>query len=249
MSIIERLAAYDQSNCEEISKATGLITKITRFTRFSTSDNTYTDAEKKVLVQSSLKLFQRLTSMDGEIGVTLRRTISNHPFLLRNLSEILGDITSCHELRKLAAEVLRNLVVDDNTRQKLGRVQRIITRLMQAFLTPDLSSSTDGDRLLSKVAGQALAMLAMGNADHCKAMLRETGYSFIAKLAEMIIRFDSHRCVAASLLRSMCMHARQELKEAGLVAATFHLADGAGKDTLCRGSRTRDLHWPYFTYI
>ncbi|WVZ66868.1 hypothetical protein U9M48_016031 [Paspalum notatum var. saurae] len=210
MSIIERLAAYDQSNCEEISKTTGLISKITRFTRFSTSDNTYTDAEKKVLVQSSLKLFQRLTSIDGEIGVTLRRTASNHPFLLRNLSEILGDMTSCHEPRKLAAEVLRNLAVDDNTRQKIGRVQRIIARLMQAFLAPDLS--TDGDRLLSKVAGQALAMMAMGNADNCRAMLRETGYSFIEKLADMIIRFDSHRCVvAASLLRSMCMHARDEL--------------------------------------
>ncbi|WVZ66869.1 hypothetical protein U9M48_016032 [Paspalum notatum var. saurae] len=211
MSIIERLAAYDQSNCEEISKMTGLISKITRFTRLSTSNNTYTDAEKKVLVQSSLKLFQRHTSIDGEIGVTLRRTVSNHPFLLRNLSEILGNMTSCHEPRKLAAEVLRNLAVDDNTRQKIGRVQRIIARLMQAFLAPDLSSCTDGDRLLSKVAGQALAMMAMGNADNCRAMLRETGYSFIEKLADMIISFDSHRCVAASLLRSMRMHVRDEL--------------------------------------
>ncbi|CAN6176410.1 unnamed protein product [Urochloa humidicola] len=223
MSIIESLATYDQSNCEEISKATSLIRKITRFTRFCGNDTKYNDAEKKVLVHSSLKLFHRLTSIGGEIGITLRHSISNHPFLLRNLSEILEDITSYHETRKLAAGIVRNLAVDASMRQTIGGLKRIITRLMHAFLTPVGPSSSDGDRLLRKVAGQALAMLAMGNANNCLAMLREdTGYSFIKTLTTMtMIHSCGYRCVATSLLRSVCMHARPELKETDLKELSY----------------------------
>lgn len=221
MSIIGSLATYDQSNCEEINKATILIRKITRFTRFRISDTNYTDAEKKVLVHSSLKLFHRLTSINGEIGITLRHKISKHPFLLRNLSEVLGDITSSHEPKKLAAGILRNLAVDVSVRHMIGGAQRIITRLMDAFLTPDGPSSTDGDRLLRKVAGQALAMLAMGNANNCLAMLREeTGYSFIKQLTTMI-HLGRYRCVAASLLRSLCMHNGSEFKETDLKELSY----------------------------
>ncbi|KAF8668838.1 hypothetical protein HU200_052039 [Digitaria exilis] len=218
MSIIENLATYDQSNCKEIGKATDLIRKITRFTRYCKSDTKCTATEKRALVDSSLKLFHRLTSINGEVGITLRQKISKQPFLLRNLSDILGDTTSCNEARKLAAGILRNLAVDASTRQTIGRVQVIITRLMRAFLTPDGPSSTDGDRFLRKVAGQALAMLAMGNVDNCRAMLREdTGYSIVKELRSMI-QVARYRCVAASLLRSVCMLARPELKEEDLEA-------------------------------
>jgi len=222
MSIIESLATYDQSNCTEISKATDLIEKITRFTSFSTSDNKYTDTEKKVLVQSSLKLFYRLTSIDGEIGIILQQKISKHPFLLRNLSDILqGGITSNYKTRKLAAGIIRNLAVNASMRLAIGRVQRIINRLMHAFLTPDEPSSSTGASVshsreaLRKVAGQALAMLAIDNVDNCLIMLRQAGYSFIEELTTLIY-VDRYRCVAASLLRSVCMHARPDLKETDL---------------------------------
>jgi len=221
MSIIESLATYDQSNYAEISSAGDLIRKITRFTSFCRTDTNYTDAEKKVLVHSSLKLFYRLTSIDGEIGITLRHKISKHPFLLRNLSEVLGDITSNYETRKVAAGVIRNLAIDASMRLAIGRVQKIITRLMHAFLTPDEPSSSTGASVshsreaLRKVAGQALAMLAIGNVGNCLAMLRQTGYSFIEELTTMV-HVERYRCVAASLLRSVCMHARPELKETDL---------------------------------
>jgi hypothetical protein len=100
---MQSLATYDQSNCAEIGKAADLMRKITRFTSFCRTDTNYTDAEKKVLIHSSLKVFYRLTSIDGEIGITLRHKISKHPFLLRNLSEVLGDITSNYETRKVRA--------------------------------------------------------------------------------------------------------------------------------------------------
>ncbi|CAD6343250.1 unnamed protein product [Miscanthus lutarioriparius] len=221
MSIIESLATYDQSNCAEISSAGDLIRKITRFTSFCRTDTNYTDAEKKVLVHSSLKLFYRLTSIDGEIGITLRHKISEHPFLLRNLSEVLGDITSNYETRKVASGIIRNLAIDASMRLAIGRVQKIITRLMHAFLTPDEPSSSTGASVshsreaLRKVAGQALAMLAIGNVGNCLAMLRQTWYSFIEELTTMV-HVERYRCVAASLLRSVCMHARPELNETDL---------------------------------
>ncbi|XP_062198186.1 uncharacterized protein LOC133900915 [Phragmites australis] len=186
MSILDNLAGCDQDNCAEISRASGLIPKIVGFTSYCRSDTMNTDAQQKVLVESSLKLLHRLTSIDGEIGITLRHKVSKHPFLLRNLSEILGDSTSSQELKKLVAGILRNLAIDENARQAIGRIQVIITRLMRAFLTPDGPFSTDADRLLRKVAGQALAMLAIDSVNNCLAMLRETGYVLVKELTSMV---------------------------------------------------------------
>ncbi|CAL5083231.1 unnamed protein product [Urochloa decumbens] len=215
MLILDGLASCDQGNCVEISRASSPIPKIIAFTSCTKSGTTYTDAQRKVLVKSSLKLLHRLTSVEGDIGITLRHRVSRNPFLLRNLAEILKDGTSSQEVRTLVVGIIRNLAIDENARQVVGRVQVIITWLMQAFLRPDRPSSTDADKLLREVAGQALAMLAIDNANNCCAMLRETGHEFIKVLTSMI-HIERYRCVAASLLRNICQHARLELKEPDL---------------------------------
>jgi len=222
MLILDGLASFDQGNCMEISRASGLIPKIISFTSCRTSGTTYTDAQRKVLVKSSVKLLHRLTSVEGEIGITLRYKVSKYPFLLRNLAEILGDGTSSQEVRTLAEGIIRNLAIDENTRQVIGRIQVIITLLMQAFLKPDRPSSMDADKLLREVAGQALAMLAMDNVNNCLAMLGEAGHEFIEVLTSMI-HMDRYRCVAASLLRNICQHARPELKEPDLKELSYCL--------------------------
>ncbi|XP_062188216.1 uncharacterized protein LOC133891503 [Phragmites australis] len=235
MSILDGLAGCDQENCVEISRASSLISKIVGFTSYCTSDTIYTDAQRKALMKSSMKLLHSLTSIDGEIGITLRHKISKHPFLLRNLADILGDSLSSQELRKLVAGTLRNLAVDGNAREAIGRIQSIMTRLMQAFLSPDGPSSTDDDQLLRKVAGQALAMLAMESVNNCLAMLREPGYEFIKVLTSMIY-VDRYRCVAASLLRSMILHARPELKETDLKELSYSLREVLERTLLSEGA-------------
>jgi hypothetical protein len=177
MLILDGLASCDQGNCMEISKASGLIPKIIAFTSCRRSGTTYTDAQQKVLVKSSAKLLHRLTSVEGEIGITLRHMVFKYPFLLRNLAEILGDGTSSQEVRTLVEGIIRNLAINENARQAIGRIQVIITLLMQAFLKPDRPSSTEADKLLREVAGQALAMLAMDGVNNCLAMLGEKGMS------------------------------------------------------------------------
>uniref|UniRef100_A0A0D3GUD3 BLE2 protein n=1 Tax=Oryza barthii TaxID=65489 RepID=A0A0D3GUD3_9ORYZ len=158
MSIIYSLAECDQNNCVEIDKVTDLIPKIIGFTSFRSAMVNF-EAQQKVLLKSSLKVLQRITSIEGEIGITLRYKISKHPFLLRNLAEILGDSSSNNqELRRLVAGILRNLAIDRDTRQEIGQMKMLITRLMKAFLDSNGSFSSDVDCLLPKVAGQALVL-------------------------------------------------------------------------------------------
>nr|TKW34732.1 hypothetical protein SEVIR_2G325200v2 [Setaria viridis] len=182
----------------------GLIVKIIGFTDHCRSNTTYSDTQRKVLVKSSLKVLYRLISVEGDVVKKLRHNV----FLLRNLAEILGDSMSSQELRM----------------QAIGRIKVIITRLMTTFLTPDGPSSTDADWLLRKVSGQALAMLAMDSVNNCLVMLSDTRHVFMKELAAMI-HIDRYRCVAASLLWSMCLHARPELKESDLKELSYILRE------------------------
>ncbi|KAF7007173.1 hypothetical protein CFC21_022131 [Triticum aestivum] len=216
MSIIESLAWCDQENCVEINNAANLIPKIIGFTRFKHAMNTVdTEAEQKVMLKSSLKVLQRLTGIGGEIGITLRYKISKHPFLLRNLSEILKDNRSSQESRKLVTGILRNIAIDGNIRQDIGRIQLIITRLKQTFLNEENPMIANADHLSRKVAGQALAMLTTESAQNCLIVLQEP--DFIKKLKHMILIHDGkYIYVAASLLRNLCLHSRHELREPDL---------------------------------
>jgi hypothetical protein len=213
MSILDGLVCCDQDNCVEISKTSSLVPKIVRFTGYGrSSDTMYTHSQRKVLMKTSLKLLHSLTCIHGEVGITLRHKVSKNPFLLRNLAAVLRDIMSSHELKRLVAGVLRNLAIDRDARQAIGRNQVIILRLVHAFLTPGGSSSTESGLLLfQRAAGQALAMLAMDNVNNPLAMLKEAEYEFIKELTIMIY-VNRYRCVAASLLQSTCRHAVLGLK-------------------------------------
>ncbi|KAF2924225.1 hypothetical protein DAI22_07g254200 [Oryza sativa Japonica Group] len=206
MLIIDKLASCGQNNCVEIDRVADLIPKIIGFTSFR-GDMTNSEAQQMVLVKSSLKVLQRLTSIGGEIGITLRYKILKHPFMLRNLAEILGDNNDNQELRKL----------------KIGHMQVLITRLTKAFLNLDRTSSTNVDCLLTKVAGQELAMLATDNVHNCLVMLKEP--EFINKLKHMILIHDEkYIYVAATLLCRMCQHALAKLTESDLkeLCETLH---------------------------
>uniref|UniRef100_J3MNL6 Armadillo repeat-containing domain-containing protein n=1 Tax=Oryza brachyantha TaxID=4533 RepID=J3MNL6_ORYBR len=127
----------------------------------------------------------------------------------------LGDNDSTQELRKLVAGILRNLDIDKDTRQEIGHMQVLITRLIKAFRNSDRTSSTDVDCLMPKVAGQALAMLALENVHSCLVMLKEP--EFINELKKMIVNPDDKYIYgAASLLCNLCAHAQPEQMESDL---------------------------------
>ncbi|KAM3383782.1 hypothetical protein ACQJBY_008439 [Aegilops geniculata] len=223
MLILDTLASFDIENCIEINRATGLISKIIDFTSNRADMTNISETDQALLKGSSLKLLRRLASTQGKFGVTLRQEISEHPFLLSNLAAILEDSGSSQELRGLTAEILRNISMDANTGNEIGKNRLIISRLMHAFLNREAASSTYSDKL-RKVAGQALAVLAMGSAINCSVMLAEPGYVFIKELTFMI-HGDMYRYVAASLLRSMCIHAQPKLGNSELKEISYILRE------------------------
>ncbi|KAL5225368.1 hypothetical protein ABZP36_012007 [Zizania latifolia] len=215
--ILERLANFDAGNCLEISKATGLISKIIDFTsyrNYETSINN--EAQQIILASLSLRVLRRLASTKGKSGVTLRQQIIEHPFISSNLADILSDRGSNHELKELAAEILKHLAMDRNTSENIGHIRVIISNLMHEFLNRGgASSSTDSTHLLRKIAGQALAMLAMESVNNCLVMLMEPGYVFIRELTTMI-HDGNYKYTAASLLGNMCEHAQHKLSNSDL---------------------------------
>ncbi|KAG8093082.1 hypothetical protein GUJ93_ZPchr0012g19248 [Zizania palustris] len=151
--ILEKLANFDAGNCMEISQATGLISKMIDFTGY-TSYLTSVNNEAQQIVPShlaglSLGVLTRLASTKGKSGVALRQRILEHPFILSNLADILDDSSnpametkrSSRELKALAADILKNLAMDTNTSDNIGRIPVIISSLMHAFVSRGGASS------------------------------------------------------------------------------------------------------------
>ncbi|VAH43084.1 unnamed protein product [Triticum turgidum subsp. durum] len=224
MFILQKLASFDLENGIEINRATGLISKIVEFTSNITVMTNISETHKTLLKLSSLKLLARLSSTKGKFGVTLRQNITEHPFILSNLAEILDNRGSSHELRELTTELLRNLAMEENVKEEIGQIPVIISRLMDAFLSQGTPSSADSDHLLRMISGQALAVLAMESANNCLIMLAEPGYMFIKELT-LMIHSDKYRYVASSLLRNMCVHARSELRNSDLKEISYILRE------------------------
>uniref|UniRef100_A0A0D3GUB8 Uncharacterized protein n=1 Tax=Oryza barthii TaxID=65489 RepID=A0A0D3GUB8_9ORYZ len=177
-----------------------------------------------MLAGLSLRVLRTLASTKGKSGVSLRQEILEHPFLLSKLAEILGDRESSHGLKQLAAEILKNLAMDRNTSEDIGHIGLIIRSLMREFLSRDASSSTNSNHLLQKIAGQALAMLAMESANNCLIMLMEPGYVFIKELTTLI-HDERNKYTAASMLWNMCEQARTELNNSDLRELSYTLRE------------------------
>ena len=164
LEILEKLA-HDLDNCAEISRATGLIAKIIGFMSYTIDTTNIPGPQKQLWTTSSLKLIIKLASTNGEIGMVLRQKISEQPFLLSNLAEILEDSCSSQYQLELVMGIIAKLAVDMEARQEIGSYQVFITKLVNAFLGRDQPSS------MRKVAGEALSMLSMGNAKNFSAIL------------------------------------------------------------------------------
>lgn len=225
MLIIERLANFDLENWMEINGATCLISKIIEFASCRTKMTNIGETDQTMLKGSSLKVLRRLTSTKGKFGVALRQKISEHPFLLSNIAEILDESKSSREDREVTAEIIRNLAMDGNTSAEIGHIRLIISRLMYAFLRQDAPSSGDTEHLLRMIAGQALAVLAMESSNNCLVMLAEPGHVFIRELTIMIHSESQYRYAAASLLRDMCVQARPVLSNSDLKNISYILRE------------------------
>ncbi|KAF8676010.1 hypothetical protein HU200_047513 [Digitaria exilis] len=213
MIILKRLA-HDLHNCEEISRATGLIPKIVGFISKDTAS--ISEEQHNLIMTTSLKLVARLARVEGEIGIALRRKILEQPFLLSNLIEILEGSNGCLDQWGAAIFIIAKLAVDEETRQKIGDFQAIIPKLTQTFLCRNESSkNTYCDNLVLRVvAGEALSKLAKEKTSYCSAILEETRYDVIEHLKNML-QEDEYAYDAASILWNLCGHSKDKLLHLG----------------------------------
>jgi hypothetical protein len=154
-----------------------------------------------------LKLIIKLASTNGEIGMVLRQKISEQPFLLSNLAEILEDSCSNQYQLELVMGILAKLAVDMEARREIGSFQVFVTMLVNAFVGRDQPPST------RKVAGEALSMLSMGNARNFSAILEAIGPNFI-DLKDMLM-YEEYIYVTASLLQNVCALSQEKLSQLG----------------------------------
>jgi hypothetical protein len=239
MSILERLADCGPENSEEICSANNLISKIIEYTN---------EIHDQILKGSSLKLLRRLSITGGEIGITLRRKISEQPCLLRTLAEILDDMEGSQELKKLATEILRNLATDRNTREEIVHIGVITSRLIHAFLAQHPPSNPYSDRSLQITAGQALALLTMESVNNCSLMLKEPGYELIRELIVMIQDDRYNRYVAAIILRNLCMNAQPIISSSDM-AELSHFLRKVRPASSCKMFNVRGVQCNLFSLI
>uniref|UniRef100_A0A0E0JL86 Uncharacterized protein n=1 Tax=Oryza punctata TaxID=4537 RepID=A0A0E0JL86_ORYPU len=223
MLILEKLA-YDPENCAEIWRATNLISKVIGFIACSSNDDdAAAQRNRRPITTSSLKLVAKLAGAKGEIGVALRRKISDHPFLLSSLAGVLEDDGAGTEQWAPAMDILAKLCINADTRQEVGEIGAIITKLVREFFPSrrdQQRSSTQDDRQLRLVAGEALATLAMESHGNCSAILKEKGYDLVNHLKNMLSARDEDGCrCAANLLQNLCAHSGDELRQIG--SSTF----------------------------
>uniref|UniRef100_A0A0D9V2Z3 BLE2 protein n=1 Tax=Leersia perrieri TaxID=77586 RepID=A0A0D9V2Z3_9ORYZ len=226
MLILQNLAS-DPENCAEIGRATSLISKAIGFIAYSGDDGE--EHRREQITTSSLKLVSKLAGTKGEIGVVLRQKISDHPLLLSSLAGILEDDGHREQCWAPAMDIIAKLSVDDDTRQEVGEIRVIITKMVREFLLssrdPLPSLNTHGYPPLWRVAGEALAMLTMGSPGNCLAILKEAkrvkedddhGHNLVNDLKNMLLTIrdeDGYRCVVvASLLQNLCAHSGDQLR-------------------------------------
>ncbi|XBI04588.1 hypothetical protein VPH35_132855 [Triticum aestivum] len=206
MQILEGLA-HDLHNCEEISRATELLPKIIGFVSYITGT---TSTQREAITTSSLNLLSKLASIKGKVGITLRKELSENPFLFGSLAEILelDGSPSYLEQSKLAMDIIAKIAsisIDKKTRRKIGAFQVIIDKLVQEFLGVDEDELSNPFRAM---AGEALEMLAMECPSNCCSMLDNTNYDLIEDLAYKL-QCGRHIHTAASLVQSLCKNSKK----------------------------------------
>ncbi|CAO2208697.1 unnamed protein product [Urochloa humidicola] len=215
MLILERLAS-DHDNCAEICRATDLISKITGFISYTSSNG----LQQKAMVYSSLSLVRRLAITGGKIGVLLRQELWEDPFLLHNLVGILEDSRSSIKVWEPAMDIIAKLALAEDARMEIGINKVIIGKLMHAFLGRYGLTNMHYCHELRLAAGEALANLAIENPVNCLVILEEPGYKLIKDLKDMLWH-EKYRYVAATLLQNLCAHSRDKMHSLG---ANEHLS-------------------------
>ncbi|KAJ8505859.1 hypothetical protein OPV22_006745 [Ensete ventricosum] len=203
--ILKKLAA-DHDNCWKIGNARGLLPKIIDLTSASKTllrDDRAPDSQIRT-VKRSLQVLKRLGSTTGSTGKFLRQEISEIVFTVSNIRGIIQNGESHMVLQKLGIEVLKNLAMDDNAKEKIGSTGGITKLLLSIFLRPGF---TEEQNSLSNEAGVTLAVLTLQSLNNCDRVLKEKEVleQLMGVLTEPVLQINASR-----ILRNLCAYTRDE---------------------------------------
>lgn len=201
--------AHDHENCGKIGNARGLLSKIIDFTGTSQSllRNDRASESQIKAVKRSLQVIKMLVSTTGNTGKMLRQAISEIVFTASNIRDILQYGESHMVLQKLGIEILQSLAMDENAKEKIGSTGGIIKLLLFIFFRPGF---TEDENLVSKEAGEALAMLALESKRNCERILKvqEVLDRLISVLNDPVLQVN-----AARILRNLCAYTATECSD------------------------------------
>ncbi|KAK4283618.1 hypothetical protein QN277_000550 [Acacia crassicarpa] len=202
--ILKKLAC-NHDNCGKIGHTRGLLPKIIEFTH----------AEERILktenfapyqiitVKKSLQLMKLLASTTGTTGKHLRREISEMVFTISNLRDILSYGDKHPLLQKLCMEILTNLALEEEAKEKIGGTGGVLKELFNIFFKQNISENQKG---VTMASGDTLAMLALESKSNCHRILKlKVLESLVEALKIPLLRIN-----AARILRNLCTYSGSE---------------------------------------
>ncbi|XP_048534556.1 uncharacterized protein LOC125513470 isoform X4 [Triticum urartu] len=164
-----------------------------------------TVAQREEFITSWLKLIAKLSGVKGEVGVKLRQGLTEGNFLILNFVEVLEleGSSSYVEHTKLVFQIIANVSIAMKTRNKIGSVPMVISKLLKEFIGEE-------SQPLRAEAGAALAMLALESPQTCYDILTKAGNKIVVDLT---FKFQKGQYVypAARLLYSLCKHSMESM--------------------------------------
>ncbi|KAL2229847.1 uncharacterized protein LOC105171410 [Sesamum indicum] len=215
LQILKKLAR-DHDICGKIGHTRGLLPKIIDFIHAEERLLRHPTATPSqiVTVKRSLQVLKMLASTSGDAGKQLRKEISEIVFTISYIRDILRHGEKQPELQILGIEILTSLAIEEDATERIGGTGGVLKVLFDIFLNDGIPENQSHVR---KVAGEALAMLALESKNTCQRILKlRLNENLIRALEAPLLRIN-----AARILRNLCAYSRgdcfQQLK--GLTAA------------------------------
>ncbi|CAL5010024.1 unnamed protein product [Urochloa decumbens] len=164
--------------------------------------------DKKKVVRLSLMFVRKLAINGGKISTRFRKELSESPFFLDSLENILNLEDCQDDLWEPVMDIIAVLALNKDARQEIGSIQSIIPKLINAFLISGRDYHS-----LRIAAGEALANLTIKSTDNCWAiLLADPEHNVIKNLVSML---EDNYCVrvAADLLHNLCANSTDKLME------------------------------------
>eukprot|EP00253_Pinus_taeda_P018979 PITA_18979 len=215
--------AMEHEKCDKIGSNRELLPKIIGLTELN---NNAPESQIKT-TELALELMRMLASSTGSTGKALRRDISEIVFAISNLREVLHyREVRTHGLQILAIDTLMSLAVEEEGRGSIGGTGGVLHCLFSAFhmemINITRGPSDDETRELVRKAGEALALLSLGNKENCRRMmslkLRKIHPNLIPSLISVLD--DPIRGFhAARILRNLCAYSEADYVELRKITA------------------------------